>query len=79
MVKIVVIVSNINNSFSWILNILLFLHDNAASPFKKMFLVQYFDSIDEDKYDHKTCLHEFAAPMLGNPVYPAHPILATND
>ena len=51
-VQIVVVVSNINNSFSWILNILLFLQENMTSPFKKMFLVQHFGSFGSNQYDH---------------------------
>ena len=51
-VQIVLIVTNIYNSFSWILNILLFLQDNVASPFKKMFLVQHFGSFGLNHFDH---------------------------
>ena len=47
-----VVESNIHNSFSCILNILLFLQDNATSPFKKMFSVQHFGSFGSNQYDH---------------------------
>ena len=52
MVQIVVVVLKIDNSFSCILNILLFPQDNATSPYNKMFLVQHSGSFGLNQYDH---------------------------
>ena len=52
LVRIVDVKSNIHNTFSCILNILIFLQDDMTSSFKKMFSVQHFGSLGSNQYDH---------------------------
>ena len=54
-VQIVVVVSNINNSFTWYST---FLQNNATSPLEQMFLIQHFGSFGSNQFYHARTLHK---------------------